>query len=347
MMGQITTSKRQLAWVFDLNKCIGCQTCSVACKVLWPQQEKGTEQMWWMTVNTQPGRGTPRDWETMGGGYDASGKLILGRIPTDEEVGGGWDFNYDEVLRSGKGRSVHLHRIGGSETWGMNWDEDEGGGEFPNAYFFYLPRLCNHCTLPACVESCPSEALFKREEDGLVLRDEDKCTGAQVCRGACPYKKIYFNAVRNIGQHCIGCFPRLEQGVAPACVRQCPGRAAFIGFLDDRGAAVHKLVEKWKVALPLHPEYGTHPNVYYVPPLSPAPLRADGSFDESGHRIPPAYLESLFGPQVHGALDVLRAELDKKRRGQGSEIMDTLILYRWKDALGHLDRDPATIEWGS
>lgn len=345
-MGQITTAKRQLAWVFDLNKCIGCQTCSVACKVLWPQQDAGTEAMWWMTVNTQPGQGTPRGWEGMGGGYK-DGKLNLGRIATDEEVGGGWDFNYDEVLRSGKGRSVYLHPISGGKTWGMNWDEDEGGGEFPNAYFFYLPRLCNHCTQPACLEACPNDALFKREEDGLVLRDEEKCKGAQVCRRACPYKKIYFNKMRNISQHCIGCFPRIEHGVAPACVRQCPGRAAFIGFLDDQGCAVHKLVEKWKVALPLHPEHGTHPNVYYVPPLSPAPLRPDGSFDESGHRIPPSYLQSLFGAQVHGALDVLRAELDKKRRGQGSEIMDTLILYRWKDALGHLDRDPATIEWGA
>jgi len=344
-MGTITTSKRQLAWVFDLNKCIGCQTCSVACKVLWPQEDPGTAQMWWMTVNTQPGRGTPRDWETMGGGYDPKGTLRLGKIPTDEEVGGGWDFNYDEVLRGGKGRSVHLQKTAGSKTWGMNWDEDEGGGEFPNAYFFYLPRLCNHCTQPACVEACPHDALFKREEDGLVLRNEDKCKGAQACRRGCPYKKIYFNAVRNVSQHCIGCFPRLEQGVAPACVRQCPGRAAFIGFLDDESSAVSKLVEKWKVALPLHPEFGTHPNVYYVPPFAPAPLRADGSFDEGGHRIPPAYLASLFGPEVHGALDALRAEMEKKRRGQSSEIMDTLILYRWKDALGHLERDPATIVW--
>jgi hypothetical protein len=85
--------------------------------------------------------------------------------------------------------------------------------------------------------------------------------------------------------------------------------------------------------------------VYYVPPLSPAPLRADGSFDESGQRIPPAYLEKLFGTAVHGALDVLRTELDKKRRGQGSDVMDALILYRWKDALGHLTRDPAEIVW--
>ena len=345
-MGTITASKRQLAWVFDLNKCIGCQTCSVACKVLWPGEDPGTEQQWWMTVNTQPGRGTPRDWEDMGGGFDAKGKLKLGRLATDEEVGGGWNFNYDAVLRGegGKGRT-HLQKISGSKTWGMNWDEDEGGGEFPNAYYFYLPRLCNHCTQPSCLEACPNSAISKREEDGLVLRDEDKCKGAQMCRRACPYKKIYFNKMRNVSQHCIGCFPRIEQGVAPACVRQCPGRAAFIGFLDDEGSAVHKLVQKWKVALPLHPEFGTHPNVYYVPPLAPAPLREDGSFDESGERIPKAYLEKLFGPTVHGALDVLKTELDRKRRGQGSEVMDALILYRWKDALGHLTRDPADIVW--
>ncbi len=344
-MGTITESKRQLAWVFDLNKCIGCQTCSVACKVLWPQQDPGTEQMWWMTVNTKPGRGTPRDWEAMGGGYDAHGKLVLGKVPTPEEIGGGWDFNYDEVLRGGRGSDVHLHKTSGAKSWGMNWDEDEGAGEFPNAYYFYLPRLCNHCTRPACVEACPKDAIFKREEDGLVLRDEDRCEGAQRCSSACPYKKIYFNSARGVSQHCIGCFPRIEQRVAPACVRQCPGRAAFIGFLDDEDSAVAKLVKKWKVALPLHPESGTEPNVYYVPPLSPAPLREDGSFDESGDRIPPSYLESLFGPGVHAVLKSLRAELDKKRRGLDSEVLDTLILYRWKDALGHLDRDPAEIVW--
>jgi ethylbenzene hydroxylase subunit beta/complex iron-sulfur molybdoenzyme family reductase subunit beta len=167
-MAKITESKRQLAWVFDLNKCIGCQTCSVACKVLWTSDE-GTEPMWWMTVNTRPGRGTPRDWEKMGGGYD-NGKLQLGELPSPEEFGGGWDYNYDEVLRGGSGRSVYLKKTAGSKTWGMNWDEDEGGGEFPNAYFFYLPRMCNHCTRPSCLEACPNDALFKREEDGLVLR---------------------------------------------------------------------------------------------------------------------------------------------------------------------------------
>ena len=228
---------RQIAWVFDLNKCIGCQTCSVACKVLWTDEE-GTDHMWWMTVNTMPGRGTPRDWEQMGGGY-RDGRLQLGHLPTEEEFGGGWDYNWDEMLRGGKGRQAQFTKVKGSPSWGPNWDEDEGGGQWPNAYFFYLPRLCNHCTRPACLEACPHGAIFKREEDGLVLRDEDLCHGEQMCARACPYKKIYFNKVRGISQHCIGCFPRLEQGVAPACVRQCPGRAVWVGFLDDQEGAVY------------------------------------------------------------------------------------------------------------
>lgn len=342
-MGKNGNRQRQLAWVFDLNKCIGCQTCSVACKVLWTEDE-GSDHMWWMTVNTQPGRGTPRDWESMGGGRK-DGQVKLGHLPTEEEFGGGWDYNYDEVLRSGRGRDVHLNKTAGSSSWGPNWDEDEGGGEWPNPYFFYLPRLCNHCTDAPCIAACPNGAIFKREEDGLVLRNEDLCQGAQECARACPYKKIYFNQVRNVSQHCIGCFPRIERGVAPACVRQCPGRAAFIGFLDDESGPVQRLVRQWKVALPLHPEFGTEPNVYYVPPLAPAPLDSDGAAADGRPRIPPEYLESLFGPEVHKALATLKGELEKRRQGEPSPLMDTLILYQWKDALGPFDKDPATITW--
>ena len=339
-----TKVKKQLSWVFDLNKCIGCQTCSVACKVLWNEGEEGTDYQWWMTVNTQPGQGTPKDWETMGGGYK-DGKLQKGKVPTNEEFGGGWDYNYDEVLRGGKGQDVHLEKIAGSKSWGMNWDEDEGAGEYPNAYFFYLPRMCNHCTDASCLEACPNDALFKDEEFGLVLRNEDLCQGAHECAAACPYKKIYFNEARGVSQQCIGCFPRIEQNVAPACVRQCPGRAAWIGFLDEAGGPVSQMVNRWKVALPLHPEWETKPNVYYVPPLSPAPLNDDGSINEGVPRIPPSYLESLFGPAVHGALDTLKVEMERKRRGEASELMDTLIMYQWKEALGSFDRDPAEIVW--
>jgi ethylbenzene hydroxylase subunit beta/complex iron-sulfur molybdoenzyme family reductase subunit beta len=136
----------------------------------------------------------------MGGGYK-DGKLQPGKVPTKDEFGGGWDYNYDEVLHGGKGRDVHLQKIAGSKDWGPNWDEDEGGGVWPNAYFFYLPRLCNHCTDAPCIEACPEGALFKDEEFGLVLRNEDACQGQQQCSAACPYKKIYFNEARGVSQH--------------------------------------------------------------------------------------------------------------------------------------------------
>ena len=342
-MGTITPSKRQLAWVFDLNRCIGCQTCSVACKVLWTLTD-GTDHMWWCTVNTQPGRGTPRDYEQMGGGYDASGRLIPGRLPTTEELGDARDFNWKEVYASGKAQEAFLRPLG-TTSWGMNWDEDQGAGEYPNAYFFYLPRLCNHCTRPSCVEACPTGALYKRPEDGLVLCDEERCSGTQECIRACPYKKIYFNAARQVSQHCIGCFPRIEKGVAPACARQCAGRAVFVGFMDDEGGAVHRLVRRWHVALPLHPEWNTEPNVFYVPPLSPFRLRPDGSVDESERRIPITYLESLFGPGVQGALRRLETEIGERQQGRPSELIDTLIAYEWKTMLGPFTRDPAELKW--
>ena len=215
-----TKLEHQLAMVFDLNKCIGCQTCSVACKVLWGRDE-GMEHQWWATVNTQPGKGTPKDWEQMGGG-ERGGVSVPGHLPTREEFGGGWDYDFQRLFYGGNGKKEALRPTGGASKWGPNWDEDQGAGEYPNTYYFYLPRICNHCTNPVCVEACPRAAMFKRPEDGIVVRDEDSCRGYRFCMEACPYKKIYFNYVRNIGQQCIFCLPRLEEGVAPACARQCP-----------------------------------------------------------------------------------------------------------------------------
>ncbi len=336
---------KQMAMVFDLNKCIGCQTCSVACKVLWTNED-GKRDMWWCSVNTQPGRGTPRDYEQMGGGYDATGKLVLGELPRSEDFGGASDFNWHDVHTSGNGGGhVHLQPKKDAPSWAMNWDEDEGAGEYPNAYFFYMPRICNFCSKPSCVEACPNGALYKRDDFGVVLRDDNKCQGAHNCARACPYKKIYFDAVTNTSQHCIGCFPRLEQGVAPACVRQCPGRAVFVGFRDDQSGAIHALVDQYKVALPLHAEWNTEPNVFYVPPLSAFSVRPDGTIDESQRRIPLTYLESLFGAGVRPALHTLEAEMAKRKRGQPSGLIDTVIAYNWTEMLGPFDRDPATITW--
>jgi ethylbenzene hydroxylase subunit beta/complex iron-sulfur molybdoenzyme family reductase subunit beta len=343
--GKVVRPKRQLAMVFDLNKCLGCQTCTIACKTLWTGDE-GMKSMWWTVVNTMPGQGTPRNWEESGGGFREDGRPRPGRMPTKEDFGEAWEFNYDEVFYEGKGQSTHLKPKGDAPKWGPNWDEDQGAGEYPNSYYFYLPRICNHCTHPACLEACPRKAILKREEDGIVLIDEDRCKGYRFCVEACPYKRIYFNFARGIAQKCIFCFPRLEKGVAPACARQCPGRLRFVGYLDDPEGPIHKLVHKWRVALPLHPDLGTDPNVYYVPPISPPRLNEDKSVDRSKPRIPTEYLRNLFGSGVDAALETLESEMAKRRGGEKSELMDTLIVYRWPENIfPDFPENPGKIEW--
>jgi DMSO reductase family type II enzyme iron-sulfur subunit len=214
--------------------------------------------------------------------------------------------------------------------WGPNFDEDQGAGTYPkDNHYFYLPRLCNHCTHPACLDACPRAAIEKRREDGIVLVDQDRCHGYRFCVEACPYKKVYYDHVRQVSAKCIFCLPRIEEGVAPACARQCPGRLRFVGFRDDREGPIWKLVDHWKVAMPLHPEYGLGPNVFYVPPLSPPKLDAAGR-PTAEPRIPTAYLESLFGAAVHPALETLRAERAKRRRGEPSELMHLLIAFEWQ-----------------
>jgi ethylbenzene hydroxylase subunit beta/complex iron-sulfur molybdoenzyme family reductase subunit beta len=172
-------------------------------------------------------------------------------------------------------------------------------------------------------------AIYKREEDGVVLIDEDKCQGIRECNKACPYDKIYFNYITGKSQKCIFCFPRLEEGVAPACARQCPGRLRFVGFLEDEDGPINELVYQWKVALPLHPEYGTDPNVFYVPPMLPPNFDEDGEFSDDP-RVPTEYLRSLFGDAVDEALITLQFEMEKKQEGKESRLMDILIAKEWK-----------------
>lgn len=320
---------RQIAMVIDLNKCIGCQSCTVACKTLWTS-DRGQEHILFNNVETKPGPGYPKNWEQSGGGFTPRGALRPGTIPPPGDYGGEKPLNFDAVYFEGSSERLQQTEPMG---YGANWDEDTSAGTYPNNYHFYLPRLCNHCTKPACLEACPVQAIYKREEDGIVILDEDRCQGFRKCNEACPYKKVYFNFVTKKSTKCIFCFPRLEQGVAPACARQCPGRLRFVGFLDDENGPIHRLVYQWKVALPLHPEYGTEPKVFYVPPILAASFDENGDFSENP-RVPLSYLRQLFGAEVDGALITLMNEMDRRRAGKASELMDLLIAKDWKQLFG-------------
>jgi len=338
---QLMASDRQVATVIDLNKCMGCQACVVACKNLWTEREDA-HHMRWMSVATAPGPLYPRDFEKKGGGYDARGKAQTGILPTMVDSGDAFTFNHQEVLYEGNAQNKKLEptsALGGKPEWGYNWEEDQGHGEWPNPYYFYMPRKCNHCTHPACVDACSRNAIYKRKKDGVVLIDQEQCEGHRHCVEACPYKMVFFNPTKQKSEKCIECFPRLDKQIASACNRQCPGRTRAFGYLDDENSLVHQLVEVHKVAIPLHPEYGTTPNVYYVPPMSPQAFDSANELTDE-MRIPDSVLEGYFGKDVHRALAILVAEKGKKKNGEASELMDLLISRKWQDRYAEFINHP-------
>ncbi len=270
--------RSQISMVFHLDKCIGCHTCSIACKNIWTDR-KGTEYMWWNNVETKPGTGYPSKWEDQekyqGGWKKSNGKLKLkstgkGKLifnifhnphqPGMDDYYEPWTYKYDELFNAPEGDDQPTAKPISMVTGkyidieaGPNWDDDLSGSPVyakndPNfsalteeqkaqlfaierLVFFYFPRICNHCLNPACVGSCPSGALYKRGEDGIVLIDQERCRGWRSCVAACPYKKSYYNWTTGKSEKCILCFPRIESGQAPACFHSCVGRIRYLGVL--------------------------------------------------------------------------------------------------------------------
>ena len=212
--------RSQVSMVFHLDKCIGCHTCSVACKNVWTDR-KGTEYMWWNNVETKPGTGYPTKWEDQEkykGGWErtatasstssrrARPKIVPNifhnpHMPSMDDYYEPWTYDYQNLFNAPEGSdqptAEPISMIDGEKIdvqAGPNWDDDLGGSPIyaandPNLeglteqqrlqlssverlVFFYLPRICNHCLNPCCVASCPSGALYKRGEDGIVLIDQ-------------------------------------------------------------------------------------------------------------------------------------------------------------------------------
>jgi len=399
----------QMGMVMNLDKCIGCHTCSVTCKQAWTNRA-GMEYVWFNNVETRPGQGYPRryeDQERWRGGWTVTaskngrpGRLRLragGRLkklltifssPVQPEIGDyyePWTYDYATLVEAPLGNDFPVARpkslLTGEDTrvtWSANWDDNLGGAaenghldplvekvrresndrirfEFEQTFMFYLPRICEHCLNPSCMASCPSGAIYKRSEDGIVLVDQERCRGWRQCITGCPYKKIYFNHKSGKAEKCTFCYPRVEVGLPTVCSETCVGRLRYLGlFLYDadavtaaaatpeetdlyqaqldlmldptdpvvirearaggipedwldaaRRSPVYALAKKYRVALPLHPEYRTMPMVWYVPPLSPvvdllkeqghdaeAAGNLFGAIDEL--RIPVEYLAELF-----------------------------------------------------
>jgi nitrate reductase / nitrite oxidoreductase, beta subunit len=269
--------RAQIGMVLNLDKCIGCHTCSVTCKNVWTSRE-GVEYAWFNNVETKPGTGYPTDWENQArwnGGWErtTSGKLqpkqgskwrILANLfanpdlPEIDDYYEPFDFDYDhlksapemEAFPTARPRSkITGERMEKIEK-GPNWEEILGGefskrgqdynfegiqkeiyGEYENTFMMYLPRLCEHCLNPACAASCPSGAIYKREEDGIVLIDQEKCRGWRMCVSGCPYKKVYYNWSTGKSEKCTLCYPRIESGNPTVCSETCVGRIRYLGVM--------------------------------------------------------------------------------------------------------------------
>jgi len=266
----------QMAMVMNLDKCIGCHTCSVTCKQAWTNRS-GVEYVWFNNVETRPGQGYPRtyeDQERWQGGWklSRSGRLQLRagsrlknlltifsspKLPSIEEYYEPWTYDYENLTTAPAQKDIPVARpkslISGENMaikWSANWDDDLAGGpaltasdpilakvsekvklEFEQTFMFYLPRICEHCLNPSCAASCPSGAIYKRSEDGIVLVDQDKCRGWRKCVTGCPYKKIYFNHRTGKAEKCTFCYLRIEVGLPTVCSETCVGRLRYVGLV--------------------------------------------------------------------------------------------------------------------
>ncbi|MBI5196376.1 MAG: 4Fe-4S dicluster domain-containing protein [Nitrospirae bacterium] len=127
---------------------------------------------------------------------------------------------------------------------------------------FFVPKLCNQCENPPCVQVCPVGATYKTT-DGVILIDRKWCIGCGYCIQSCPYGARFFNPILRVAEKCTFCYHRISQGMKTACVDACPFGARQIGNLKDRNDPVTKIIQNERVSV-LKDAFGTKPQVYYI-----------------------------------------------------------------------------------
>ncbi len=251
---------RKLGLVIDLDTCVGCHACAVACK----------------------------EWNEGG---------QFGPLPDEDPLGaepfGVW-FNR---VHSYEVQGIGNRESGMAEQAGAVVGEAPGPQAIPHSPFpipgataltVHFPRSCLHCETPDCVTVCPTGASYKRAEDGIVLVDADKCIGCQLCAWACPYGAREFSEARGTMQKCTLCVDRIynetldEADRQPACVMACPTRARHFGDLGDPESGVSRLVAE-RGGYGLLPESGYRPVNRYLPPR---PRRDGRGAPEAAHTAP-------------------------------------------------------------
>ncbi|GAB4230767.1 MAG: nitrate reductase subunit beta [Acidobacteriota bacterium] len=390
------------AAVWFLDRCNGCGSCIAACKTVW-NREPGSEAMEWLRVESGnvSGRGTAPTSRNTGAWVLESGELrlksfrrtsLLTRLfhhpdrQTFEETGEPWTWDPNAALEAPLGpQPVQVEirsAITGSslslqaepvptaspeaDSTSLVELEEPGAADFS----FFLPVFCAQCLNPSCVAACPSDALVKREADGVVEVEEGACRGWGSCVPACPYGMVQTNWRDGRARKCHFCLPAGEDRV-PLCADSCPTQALVVGWvlydrdavaaaaaapsdklveaqrnllLDPRDAEVMRLARRsgipdagleaarnspvydlfvrWRLALPLRPDWRTVPMSFYVPPLPPA-TRAAGLSPEDGgstlDRVVDRFAALFTAGARHYARETLvRLEALRARRDQRS-----------------------------
>lgn len=138
-------------------------------------------------------------------------------------------------------------------------------GKYPNVEEYFLPTMCQQCENPDCVKVCPTGASYKREEDGVVLIDREKCIGCRYCMMACPYGVRSFNEEKKVVEKCTLCVHLQAVGEKPACVKNCPSKARLFGDLDDPNSDVSKAIQAAGTEnVHSFPDIGNKPSARYI-----------------------------------------------------------------------------------
>ena len=161
------------------------------------------------------------------------------------------------------------NRVGGSahrclvDNLFENLEVYQAGGTYPKTVLAFRPRLCNHCADPACVRNCPTRAMHKDPDTGLVLVDKDRCIACGYCAWSCPYHAPSMDDEHHVMDKCTFCADRIAQGQEPYCVESCPANARIFGRLDDPNSEVNAIIQQKQGKQP-SVKFGTDPSVYYL-----------------------------------------------------------------------------------
>jgi anaerobic dimethyl sulfoxide reductase subunit B (iron-sulfur subunit) len=145
------------------------------------------------------------------------------------------------------------------------------GGTYPEVYAYKVNMSCNHCAEPACLPTCPTGAIFKRQKDGIVDIDSTLCIGCRRCEAACPFGAPQYNVETNTVMKCNMCVDEIDAGRKPYCVMACMMRVLDIGPIEDLRAGTHETKARGpgedvvrQVRNMADPEL-TNPSIVFVP----------------------------------------------------------------------------------